>query len=56
MLEPSGRAAGRGTRSAGEVPGPPGYPFVGALPKMRRDLLRYDEHMETALAFSGRGE
>ena len=24
--------------------------------RMRRDLLRYDEHMETALAFSGRGE
>ena len=24
--------------------------------RMRRDLLRYDEHMENALAFSGRGE
>jgi preprotein translocase subunit SecA len=24
--------------------------------RVRRDLLRYDEHMETALAFSGRGE
>lgn len=24
--------------------------------RMRRDLLRYDQHMDTALAFSGRGE
>ncbi len=41
MLEPSSRAAGRAAWSAGEVPGPPGYPLVGALPKMRKDPLRF---------------
>jgi cytochrome P450 len=29
------------TWRAGEVPGPAGYPLVGALPKMRKDPLRF---------------
>ncbi len=41
MSEVFDRADRSATRSAGGVPGPPGYPLVGALPKMRQDPLRF---------------